>query len=250
MILLCLYERKKIYMRNFCACARQRSLKTYNFGKIPKIIHQTFETWENVPLCCKEVIEKNKNDNKTRKHIFYDSDSRLKEIRRFSVEAENAYNKLKIPAMQADLFRLCVLYNIGGMYLDIKARAKNVDNVISESDGRLIYLIWPYGKGKKDHPKHAATSILLWPPRHPVLKTIINSCIKRIEKTDKPHKFVTETTGPNMYAYEIERIVPSKCLYETMNYFDGVFEHDGTGGEYYRIMKESKRHWHDQEKED
>lgn len=216
------------------------------FREIPKIMHQTFESWEDVPLCCKEVIQKNKHDNKTWKHIFYDGASRVKEVRRFSTDAEHAYKKLKIPAMQADLFRLCVLYNVGGMYLDIKARAKNVDRVISDSDGRLVYLIWPYGKGIQDHPKHAATSILLWPRKHPVLKTVIESCVRRIEETKEPHRFVTDTTGPNMYAREIEKTVPSDRLYETKNYFDGTFEHDGTGGEYYRIMKASKRHWQNQ----
>ena len=86
--------------------------------EIPLIIHQTYFLEKRVPPKVAENIAKYAPEF-TRK--FYDDEaikSFLKE--HFDAKVLIAFNSLKMGAHKADLFRYCVLYIKGGVYLDIK----------------------------------------------------------------------------------------------------------------------------------
>ena len=89
-------------------------------NQIPLHIYQTWNT-KNLPPKMHECVEKLKTDNPEFEHHLYD----IEECRHF-IETNfdkrvlNAFNKLKPVAFKADLWRYCILYKKGGVYLDIK----------------------------------------------------------------------------------------------------------------------------------
>jgi len=92
---------------------------------IPLDIYQTWET-ADLPDKMKECVERLKSQNPKFKHHFFDDAARRAFIQdHFDKSVVNAYNKLIPGAYRADLWRYCVLYINGGIYLDIKY--SNVD---------------------------------------------------------------------------------------------------------------------------
>ena len=149
---------------------------------IPKIVHQTWETEETIPPPCLEVIKKNKELNPSWEFVFWDDKARRKLIEdNFDDYTLSAYDKLHIGAMKADLFRICVLYIHGGLYMDIKGGInKPLDDFLRDKN-KLCYMIW----GDISFPKsskHAVTSFLIWPKGHPLLYYIVREMSRRIHQ--------------------------------------------------------------------
>jgi len=87
---------------------------------IPLNIYQTWKTKE-LPPKMKECVEKLKNNNPEFNHYLYDDGDCLEFIKEnFSQDVVDAYNNLIPGAYKADLWRYCILYIKGGIYLDIK----------------------------------------------------------------------------------------------------------------------------------
>lgn len=92
---------------------------------IPLDIYQTWET-SDLPEKMNECVERLKSQNPRFRHHFFDDAARQAFIKEhFDKSVLNAYNKLIPGAYRADLWRYCVLYINGGIYLDIKY--SNVD---------------------------------------------------------------------------------------------------------------------------
>lgn len=88
--------------------------------KIPKILHQT---WTALPLPKKmrESVVRLRLENPDFQYCFYsDEDCRSFIASHFEPEVLFAFDHLRPGAFRADLFRYCVLYVHGGVYLDIK----------------------------------------------------------------------------------------------------------------------------------
>ncbi len=221
--------------------------KSCYFEKIPKIIHQTWDDYKSIPECCKDVIKKNRIINPNWEYRFYTLSDRRQIIKdNFSERVLKAYDKLSTSTLSADMFRICCLYIYGGIYMDIKSYCGDLNSLPQVN--KLLYIKWPYYKSKLDHPNHAATSFLIWPAKHWILKKVLDEMIRRIfiHTNKEIKKHITFITGPNLYAQVVCKHVPSKCMYITNNYFNGLFKHDGTNGEYYKYIKLKGKHWHQQ----
>lgn len=103
----------------------------YNFFKpyynsiIPLNIFQTWST-KDLPLKMKQRVELLKQQNpRFTHHLFDDNDCREFIKNNFNSEVLNAYDILIPGAYKADLWRLCVLYINGGIYMDIKLNCIN-----------------------------------------------------------------------------------------------------------------------------
>jgi len=87
---------------------------------IPKNIFQTWKTLD-VPPKMKQCVEKLKMDNPEFTYYLYDDEMCVDFIKdNYDDSVMCAYNKLIPTAYKADLFRYCILYKMGGIYLDIK----------------------------------------------------------------------------------------------------------------------------------
>ena len=211
---------------------------------IPKLVHQTWETYDSIPPPCLPVIENNKKLNPSWKFIFYDNKARRKLIADyFDDYTLYAYDKLYKGAMKADLFRLCALCLHGGVYIDIKTKInKPLDNFLKDKN-KLCYMIWPYKKSFFHHSKHAATSILIWPKEHPLLYRIIKEISRRIHQDFLNLLPVVFKTGPEVYTQMVFNNLSNNQILESKNYFDNTFSHDGSNGKYYDYIKDRGLHW-------
>lgn len=94
--------------------------------KIPLNIFQTWHTKENLNLKMFNAINNIKTQNPEFKHfLFDDNDCRNFIKKHFRKEVLTAYDSLIPGAFKADLWRYCVLFIVGGIYIDIKFKMTN-----------------------------------------------------------------------------------------------------------------------------
>ena len=90
------------------------------YSEIPLDIYQTWKT-KNLPPKMRECVENLKKQNPEFTHHLYDDEDCYEFIKRnFEPEVAAAYDSLIPGAYKADLWRYCILYKRGGVYLDIK----------------------------------------------------------------------------------------------------------------------------------
>jgi len=94
-------------------------------NNIPLNIYQTWATLD-LPPKMRETVEELKTTNPEFKHYLYDDNMCRDFIKEyFNKDVLYAFDKLKPGAYKADLFRYCILYINGGIYLDIKYKCVN-----------------------------------------------------------------------------------------------------------------------------
>lgn len=96
---------------------------------------QVFQTYKNViPESVKEGMLKLRKQNPEFRFYYYnDDDMELFIKNNYGHRVLRAFNKLIPGSYKADLFRYCVLYKYGGVYLDIK--------LVMADDKKLITLV-------------------------------------------------------------------------------------------------------------
>jgi mannosyltransferase OCH1-like enzyme len=100
-------------------------MKMYYNSIIPLNIFQTWHT-KNVPEKMKKNIELIKTNNPAFNYYLYDDDDCYNFIKEhYNADVLNAFDTLIPGAYKADLWRYCVLYKLGGIYIDIKYKPLN-----------------------------------------------------------------------------------------------------------------------------
>ena len=97
-------------------------LKEHYDIKIPLNI---FQTWHSkiLPVGMAQSVLMIKKLNPRFKYFLFDDNDCLEFIKNnYDENVLNAYNSLIPGAYKADLWRYCILYKKGGLYLDIKYR--------------------------------------------------------------------------------------------------------------------------------
>jgi len=101
-----------------------RTKQIYN-PIIPLNIYQTWKTKE-LPPKMREIVDYNKSFNPAFKFVLFDDkDCRDFIDDNFREDVLNAYDTLVPGAYKTDLWRYCVLYIYGGIYLDIQFKCVN-----------------------------------------------------------------------------------------------------------------------------
>ena len=110
---------------------RYKMTKNINFESIiPLKIYQTWHT-KDLPLNMKICTDSIKNMHPNFEYfLFDDDDCRNFIIKHFDNNVIEAFDSLIPGAYKADLWRYCVLYINGGIYLDIKYKCINGFNFI------------------------------------------------------------------------------------------------------------------------
>lgn len=114
---------------------------------IPKIIHQTFET-KNKPVGMAKACESWRVNNHDYVYLFYDASERIDFIKEhFEKPVLTAYDTILPGAFKADLFRYCVLYIRGGVYVDSDTIClTSIDKYISSNDKLVVVRDDPMAK--------------------------------------------------------------------------------------------------------
>jgi mannosyltransferase OCH1-like enzyme len=111
---------------------------------IPLNLYQTWYTLD-LPPKMKENVELLKKQNHEFRHYLYDDDMCRNFIKEnFDADILYAFDKLKPGAYKADLWRYCILYKKGGIYLDIKYNVNPHFKLIYLTDNEYYVRDRPY----------------------------------------------------------------------------------------------------------
>lgn len=123
-------------------------VKTYYNNVVPLNIFQTWHSKKLPPLMENTVNTIKELNPKFNYRLFDDEDCRDFIANNFSSNVLNAFDNLIPGAYKADLWRYCVLYKLGGIYLDIKYRPTNgfkfinmteKEHFVMDSDNEGVY---------------------------------------------------------------------------------------------------------------
>lgn len=196
------------------------SESTQNGYKIPNIVHYTFMN-NNLPDSIIQIINHNKKMCSQCEFRFYDDEACDAFIKtNFDNRTYIAYKMINdvYGAMKADFFRYCILYKIGGIYIDIKSVIKYpIFKLISPNDECILdiprnYLEpWRYNK-----PTHEQW-LLIFAPGHSYLEEMIGQMVKYINMKYEPKikgirilnskQKILHVTGPDAFARAIKNRV-------------------------------------------
>jgi len=155
--------------------------------QIPANIFQTWQTKKLPPQMFNAIrILRQQNPN-FKYYLFSDDDCRLFISKHFEPNVLNAYDRLIPGAYKADLWRYCILYKIGGIYLDIKYIPDNnfkfinlltKEHFVLDCDGVGIY-----------------NAFMVCKSENKILLTAINQIVKNVENKFYGSSYL-EPTGP------------------------------------------------------
>jgi len=163
---------------------------------IPLTIYQTWFT-KNLPPKMLATVELLKRQNPEFKHYLYDDNECREFIKNnFEENVLNAYNSLVPGAYKADLWRLCILYINGGVYLDIKFSCVNGFKLIelTENEHFVLDRIVCFNT-----PNPIYNAFMVCKSRNPFLLLAINKIVGNVK--NRYYGFSSlYPTGPGMFS--------------------------------------------------
>ena len=190
-------------------------LKRYYNPIIPLNIYQTWHTKDLPPLMLQNS-QKIKINNPAFKYQLFDDNDCYNFIKaHFDESVLNAYESLIPGAYKADLWRYCILYINGGIYLDIKYGAINNFKFINMSESEHFVL-------DADNTG-IYNALLCCLPNNQKLLGVINAIVENV-KNKYYGNHCLEPTGPlllNRFFSQQEK--KSLNMYHTYNTFDKRF---------------------------
>ena len=169
---------------------------------IPKKIFQTHKSIEfirNSPKL-RNAMDSWRRHSKDFEYYFYTDevcDKFMKE--NFEGDVYEAYTKLPLKVMKADLWRYCIIYKYGGIYADADTICYINPNILLKN-AQIVCA-----------PESDENYLCQWtfaaPPESPVLKSIIDLSVKRIlaNTSFKDKNIVHFLTGPQVFTDGIEK---------------------------------------------
>jgi mannosyltransferase OCH1-like enzyme len=205
-----------------------------NGYKIPNIIHQTFIS-AKLPVEIKNIIISNKKICPNCEFRFYDdNDCDIFIKNNFEEKIYKAYKSINdvYGAMKADFFRYCVLYKIGGIYLDIKSIIKMpIFKILNKDDTCVLDIprndLEPWRTNSPTYEQW----LLIFSPNHPYLLEMINTIVNYIEIKYEPKisgilklnskQKILHITGPDSFTQVINKYIKNndnQSLHRSINY--------------------------------
>ena len=158
---------------------------------IPLHIYQTWHT-KDLPPKMQECVQKLKELNPEFEHHLFDDNDCADFIKNnFDKDVYDAYNSLIPRAYKADLWRYCILYKRGGIYLDIKFYNVNGFKFIDLTDKEY------YVRDIESSGGGVINGLLISKSNNPRLLYCINKIVKNVK-----NKYYGDNalivTGPNL----------------------------------------------------
>ena len=152
----------------------QSNINLYNYNQsIPKILHQTHETnlQKRENYIASQMLV---NMNPEYEFKFYTSTQRRAYIKNnFNEYILKAYDKINHGTTKSDLFRYCVLYIEGGIYIDCKSSpVEPFRNFLSDNVSfQVFYDI---------DCERLSTGFIACEPENKIILNCINQCVKNV----------------------------------------------------------------------
>ena len=180
----------------FVISSKSRKYEKYESKNIPLKIYQTWNT-KNLSKPMKETVENLKKQNPEFEYFLFDDNDCIEFIDKyFHKDVLDAFNKLKPGAYKADLWRLCVLYINGGVYIDIKMSCINNFKLIEIIDKEHYVKDRSWTKGK------IYNGFLVCKEGNPFLIDCINQIVTNT-KSNYYGDVAIDPTGPGLLRYVI-----------------------------------------------
>jgi mannosyltransferase OCH1-like enzyme len=162
-------------------------IKTYYKSIIPLNIYQTWHT-KNLPEKMKNVTEKIILNNPVFNYYLYDDNDCRNFIKdNFDTTVLNTFDSLIPGAYKADLWRYCILYKNGGIYLDIKYEPVNGFKFINMTEKEHWVL---------DHDKNGIyNALMVCKPNNKILLKAIYNIVENVKNKFYGNSAL-EPTGP------------------------------------------------------
>ena len=203
---------------------------------IPKIIHQTYRD-QNLPSDIQEVVNTLKMNNPDWDYRFYnDTDIEHYIQKNFSSEVLEAYQSINsvYGAARADLFRYLVLWNEGGVYLDIKSSCMHSLSEVFKDEDKFLITQWQNDIGQNfegagiykslnalgEHQGEYQQWVLASERFSPIMKAVIDAVISNINSYT-PWKYGLNSYGKNGVLMVTGPIAYTKAVYP-FKYAEGV----------------------------
>lgn len=115
-------------------------LNKNNLDPIPKFIYKTANfKFSNIPSIMLEAFNETLSYSPNYLIIYFDDNDCDEFIKEYYPQYFNDYNQVVPGAFKADIFRLLILYQYGGLYSDAgQIFLKNVDEIIEENNDLII----------------------------------------------------------------------------------------------------------------
>jgi len=215
------------YKSNPLLSSNKPQQKESNEQKIPRQIFQTWKT-KDIHNNSKEwtnIRDRILNKNPDYKYEFFDDKDMDEYIEKTQTEEiVYCYKQLSVGASRADFWRYIILYERGGVYLDIDSEiTRSLDELIHKEDRAII--------SREGNPGYFLQWMMIFEPNHPILKRTIELCVENIHyrkyrNTEKETVF--HITGPgvftraikeytNQHAYGMDDIILND-MYSTKQY--------------------------------
>jgi mannosyltransferase OCH1-like enzyme len=143
---------------------------------IPLNIFQTWHT-KALPIKMQECVDSLKASNPEFKHyLFNDEECRNFMKENFDGDILQAYDTLVPGAFKADLWRYCILYKLGGIYLDIKYKCVNGFKFITLTDDEYFV------KDRYDlfNDIGVYNALMICKPGNEILRKCINKVVENV----------------------------------------------------------------------
>jgi hypothetical protein len=176
---------------------------------IPKKLFQTVRSYDALPEDIKKNIARLQEVNPDWTYKLYE-DAETKNYIRQNVSADDWHEIEQVNprygVVLADLFRYIVIYNEGGVYLDVKSTSKKPLSSIIEAETRFVVSQWPNKLGQRFagyglHPElvHVPGGefqqwCIIAEPGHAFLKAALKQALYNI-RTYTPGQFGTDAYG-------------------------------------------------------
>jgi mannosyltransferase OCH1-like enzyme len=163
-----------------------------NNNKIPLNIYQTFHT-KDLPTKMKECVETLKKQNPEFVHHLFDDDDCRKFIKdNFKEEVLKAYDSIIPGAFKSDLWRYCILYKNGGIYMDIKYKCADNVKLIDFIDKEYFVVDYYH-----NNERGVYNAIMICYKNNPILLKAIYRIIDNVNKKYYGNTALTPT-GPTL----------------------------------------------------
>jgi len=164
--------------------------------KIPRNIFQTWKT-KNISNDFNILTQTWKDNNKNYSHFLFDDDDCKSFIKKnFEENVYEAYCRIIPGAFKADLWRYCILFIYGGIYVDIDTICfNNIDNFIDED----IEFMTPIDLNNCPYygTYNLFNCFIASIPRHPILMECIKRIVYNVENNNVPFSNL-DFSGPGI----------------------------------------------------
>ena len=140
---------------------------------IPLNLYTCWHTKNLPPLMKKNYILLIENNPEFSHYLYDENDCRGFIKNNFSIDVYNAYNKLIPCAYKADLWRYCVLYVNGGVYVDIKYSCTNGFKFIALTEKEHFV--------RDVQEKSVYNALIVTLPKNEILLKTINKIVENVK---------------------------------------------------------------------